>query len=153
MIEVAFALGILSFCLIAIVGLLPIGLQSNQAAIEQTAAASVACTLVADLQTAPPGGHSRWGLQIPCAGECSDSMPSTIFLGANGQPLAASNGSASEAPRYRASIAFTPPDANQKTATGVRILITWPPMADGGSASWPSKFSGSYEVVTALERN
>jgi hypothetical protein len=56
------------------------------------------------------------------------------------------------------SIAFTPPakgnsSITPRTATMVRILITWPAMADIDPTKWPTNFSGSYETVTALDRN
>ncbi len=58
LIEVTLALGVAAFCLIAVFGLLPVGVNTNQSSIQQTAAASFATRIAADLRaakaTAPP---------------------------------------------------------------------------------------------------
>ena len=53
LLEVTIALGIAAFCLITLLGLLPLGMQTNQSAISQTAAASVLSSVVADLRATP----------------------------------------------------------------------------------------------------
>src|SRR5256884_2039571 len=50
LVEVTLALGVAAFCLIALLGLLPLGMQTNQSAVSQTAAASILSSLVADLR-------------------------------------------------------------------------------------------------------
>jgi uncharacterized protein (TIGR02598 family) len=52
---VTLALGVCSFCLVAILGLLPIGLATNQAAIEQTAANGILSAVAADLRASGRG--------------------------------------------------------------------------------------------------
>lgn len=56
LVEVSLALGVASFCLLSIVGLLPVGLTSNQASIEQTMAVNISSAIVSDLRTAQPMG-------------------------------------------------------------------------------------------------
>src|SRR5207248_1091899 len=46
LIEVALALGVAAFALVAIIGLIPVGLNSNQASSEQTAAAGLAAGII-----------------------------------------------------------------------------------------------------------
>src|ERR1700674_3846005 len=53
LVEVTLALGVAAFCLIALFGLLPLGVQTNQSSISQTAAASVLSSVVADLRATP----------------------------------------------------------------------------------------------------
>src|SRR5690349_21925159 len=53
LVEVTLALGIAAFCLIAIVGLMPVGVQTNRNAASQTAATNLITTIVADLRTTP----------------------------------------------------------------------------------------------------
>jgi Tfp pilus assembly protein PilV len=158
LVEVALALGIAAIALVAIIGLIPVGLNSNQASSEQTAAAGLAAAIVADLQATPvevpPVAKSslRYAVPLPVSGSAMHSF----FLQEDGAQAGTmdANIDASTDPRYRATLFITaPPAANQKTATLVRILITWPAVADPQAAALPSRYSGAYEVVTALNRN
>ena len=45
LVEVTLALGVAAFCLIAVFGLLPVGVNSDQTSIQQTAAASLATSI------------------------------------------------------------------------------------------------------------
>ena len=53
LVEVAIAIAITSFCLIALLGLLPVGLKTNEASIEQTAANGILSEIAADLRATP----------------------------------------------------------------------------------------------------
>ncbi|MEZ0258039.1 MAG: hypothetical protein ACAI37_22360 [Chthoniobacter sp.] len=158
LVEVALALGIAAIALVAIVGLIPVGLNSNQASSEQTAAAGLAAGIVADLQAAPLAippeikNSLRYQVPLPISGSATHSF----FLREDGAMAGSidTNADASMDSRYRATLVITAPTAaNQKTATIVRVLITWPAMADPQAAALPARFSGSYEVMTALNRN
>jgi type II secretory pathway pseudopilin PulG len=158
LIEVALALGLVAFALVAIVGLIPVGLNSNQASTNQTAASTVAAGIVADLLATPveipaePKTSLRYQVPLPVSGSATHSF----FLCEDGAQAGSidANLDASTDPRYRATLFITAPtSANQKTATLVRILITWPAVADPQVAALPAKYSGSYEVMTALNRN
>jgi uncharacterized protein (TIGR02598 family) len=157
LVEVTLALGIASFCLLAIFGLLPVGVTSNQASLEQTAAAGIVAAVNADLEitpiTDPASDQSspKFAFTIPMAGgSATGAVPQTVFLREDGVQVA---NPASGNARYRVSLWFTPPPASQKKATVARILITWPAVADPDPATAPSKFSGSLETITALDRN
>ena len=69
------------------------------------------------------------------------------------------NADATQDPRFRVTLFITAPPVaaspapTQKVATTVRMLITWPALADPQASTTPGKFSGSYEVVIALNRN
>lgn len=158
LVEVALALGIAVFALVAIIGLIPVGLNSNQASSEQTAAAGLAAAMVADLRAAPVAvppalkNSPRYQVPLPPSGYATHSL----FLKEDGSAAGGvdANADPSQDPRYRASLFITAPtSATQKGATIVRILITWPAVADSQAAVPPVKFSGSYEVLTALNRN
>jgi Tfp pilus assembly protein PilV len=161
MIEVTLALGVAGFCLLSIVGLLPVGLTSNQASIEQTMAVNISSALVSDLRTAQPMGANispRFGLPIPAAG--AGSSMHTVYLASDGAATTVDTPpvtSGSSISRYRATILFYPPANNpqpaQRTATEVRVLITWPALADTNYAKAPANYTGSYEAETALDRN
>lgn len=158
LVEVTLALGIAAFCLIAILGLLPVGLNSNQASIEQTAAAGLARGIIADLRcapkTVPPSDQVSPNYQIPIP--ASGAGKATIFLNKDTTTKGAaldSDADAGKDPRYRVTLFFTAPPATQKSATIARVLITWPALADKSAASDPRNFAGSYEITTALDRN
>jgi type II secretory pathway pseudopilin PulG len=49
LVEVTLALGVMAFCLVAVLGLLPVGLANNRNSIQQTAATSILSSVAADL--------------------------------------------------------------------------------------------------------
>src|SRR5438876_4585783 len=52
LVEVTLALGIAAFCLLAVFGLMPIGVQTNRNTTSQSAAANIIAAVVADLRAA-----------------------------------------------------------------------------------------------------
>lgn len=141
LVEVTMALGIAAFSLLAIFGLLPVGIKSHRNAIEQTAAAGIATGIIADLRATPNTNSTtaNYSITIP------DSTQ--IHLREDGSRDSSSGAEA----RYLATITFTVP-SQPKAATLVHLLITWPAAADIGNNP-PKNFFGSFEAVTALDRN
>jgi type II secretory pathway pseudopilin PulG len=166
LVEVTLALGVAAFCLTTILGLLPLGLNSNQASIEQTVSSCIAKAVMADLRATPPGQSStRFGFTVPAGGASTTasnaavlSAPQTIFLHEDSSPTVGQTTGVSKADgqsHYRVTVAFYPnPTPGQLTATGVRILVTWPALADPSpSTPWPVNYSSSCEILTALNCN
>ncbi len=165
LVEVTLALGIAAFCLLAIFGLLPTGLNSNQTSIHQTVASGLASMLVTDLRATPkaaPGTTTaykspRFLIPIPAFGNATH----TLFLKEDGSISGTIDQSANglSSPLYRAMLEFkgpalrTPPNQMDKRAMTVRVLITWPALADSTANTIPTKFAGSFETVTTLDRN
>ena len=150
LVEVTAALGIASFCIIAVFGLLPTGLNSNKAAIEQTAATNLLTAIDADLRAAPntaPGGTAQaspqFGIEIPAAGGTATPQgnPVKVFVAEDGRVV-----SDAAAARYLLSIWMTPPSTTRE-ATLVRLLLSWPASAAADKAA------GSVDTVIALNRN
>ena len=162
--EVTLALGIAAFCLVAIFGLLPVGLNSNLNAVEQAAAANAAGSVLADLRAAGTGAASmQFGIPLP-ANSTTTASTYSLFLREDGSWAAAANttraavpgadADPAQQPRYRVTITFHPPPANlPRNATGVRVLVTWPAVADPTAGNPPTHFSGSFDTVAALDRN
>jgi uncharacterized protein (TIGR02598 family) len=142
LVEVTLALGIASFALIGIFGLLPVGITSNQTSLEQTAAASLARAIVADLRCTPltSGTSATFHILIPSATTQQLRFREDGSLDPTGTTA-----------RYLAYITF-PNTPTGKTATPIRILLTWPAAADLNNTP-PKNYAGSYEVLTALDRN
>jgi uncharacterized protein (TIGR02598 family) len=154
LVEVTLALGVATFCMVAILGLLPVGLKSNQSAIEQTMAASIARSIATDLRLTPilSGSSPQFGFTF----SGSSGAVQSLYFSEDGSPT----GKVGDAPltsgttsRYRTSIWIVPPASATKAATSVRLMVTWPALADSNPASNPSNFSGSFEILTALDRN
>ncbi len=60
LVEVTLAMGIVSFCLLAILGLLPVGLQSAKASREHAAAAACAEQIAVAIASAKPNGSGNF---------------------------------------------------------------------------------------------
>jgi uncharacterized protein (TIGR02598 family) len=153
LVEVTLAVGVAAFCLLTIMALFPTSLATNQITIQQTANTNLVAVIAADLRATPITSSTspRYGITIPTTGNATH----TIFL-QDDETAGAQDADAiaSQIPKYRATITFSAPiNSSQKTATGVRILLTWPALADPIASATPSKYSGLYEVYTALNRN
>jgi len=153
LVEVTLAVGIAAFCLLSIMALFPTSLATNQITLQQTVNTNLVAAIAADLRATPITSATslRYGISIPTTG----SATHTLFLQDDGTAGAQDTDAVpSQSPRYRATITFAAPtSSSQKTATGVRILLTWPALADPVANATPSKYSGLYEVYTALNRN
>lgn len=151
LVEVTLAMGVAAFCLTSLCALLPMGLTSNQDAFEQTTAANITSAIASDLNCAPlaSGISPRFGISIPAAG--ASVSGTSIFLATDGSVVT----SGTAVSRYRATVSLSPPQAAssqpfQRTATAVRIQITWPASADPSTGAGAI---GSYEANTTLNRN
>jgi len=158
LVEVTLALGVASFCLLAVFALFPTGVAVNQISLQQTSDTTLARGIALDLSVTPKTvpqtiqASPRYGIPIPVTGMASH----TLFLKDDGTISGAidSDANASLDPRYRATITFmAPSSASYKSAVGVRVLLTWPALADKSAGTAPSKYLGAYEVLTSLNRN
>ena len=146
LVEVALALAVAAFALVAVFGLLPLGVTSNQNSVEQTIAAGVATAVAADLRATPgiavSGTSAIYQIPIPGAGGGVATLSPPLYLKED-----ASKQTTASAARYQVNVTLTPPATGSRMATTVRILVTWP------AAAAPTNASGSFEVLTALNRN
>jgi len=152
LVEVAVAMAITSFCLIALLGLLPIGLKSSQASIEQTAANGILSELIADLRatppTVPPGAAAtsqQFSIPIPASPFIAATPPATtmLYFTSDGQ-FSTSLTAQSD---YLVTITFLTNGPNAKTATFVELQVSWPAAATLANAA------GSVQTFVALDRN
>jgi type II secretory pathway pseudopilin PulG len=134
LIEVTIALGIAAFCLITVFALLPIGINTNNNAFEQTTAAGIATAIAADLHGTPvvstlstTSSTSRFNIIIPTVdpSQSSVSTPAnqTMFFTTAGAPwtppgqtdpvgVDATVSPGNPPPHYRATITFQPEDTS-----------------------------------------
>jgi len=160
LIEVTLAMGVASFCLLSVFGLVPVGLTANQNAAQQTTAAGIATAISADLRGTPvaTGTTSRFQIPVPATG--SNGMH-TIFFSQDGTPAPGSSvdslpvASGSNPSLYQATVTFNEDPNSSKKVFKVWILVTWPALggANGTQPAMPSTFQGSYETATVLNCN
>jgi uncharacterized protein (TIGR02598 family) len=141
LVEVTLALGIAAFCLVGLFGLLPLGMQTNQSSISQTAAASVLSSVVADLRATPKTTPASLQYEI------TFGTAKTLYFDGAGRVVAPAAPNA--IPRYRVTITFPPSPAGSFAPTFVTLKASWPALVDPETAT-PA---GSVETFTALNRH
>ena len=140
LVEVTLALGIAAFCLIAVFGLMPVGVQTNRNSTSQTAAANIISAVVADLRTMPKTSGTWAGVSVQFG---IPLQPSTALyrLYFDGQGRFTTALSADS--RYQLNVTF-PVKGN---LTYADLKMTWPAAATSANAN------GSAEMFAALDRN
>ncbi len=136
LLEVVLALGVAGFCLIAILGLLPVGVQTNRNASSQTAVNNIIATVMSDLRTTPAAAVTSPEFAITFDAE------KTLFFDGSGK----ASPSLSTDSRYRLNVTWN------AAPTGLHYAVlkaTWPAEVD--PATTPP--GGSVEIFAAFDRN
>jgi uncharacterized protein (TIGR02598 family) len=134
LVELTLALGVAAFCLIALFGLLPIGVQTNRNATSQTAATNIMAAVVADLRATPTFNTTSTEFGITFG-----TNPPPLYFDGSGQ-FTTSLGANS---RYQLNVTWSG-TSNLRYAD---VKVTWPAAATPGNAT------GSTEMFTAFDRN
>ena len=144
LVEVALALGVAAFALVAIFGLLPVGINTNTTSVQQTVATNLAAGIIADMREAPtaaalkaskiPSGSPRYGIDV------TQSSSSPLYLDISG----AKKSTALQA-NYQVTWTLTAPTGAYRTATYGSIVVSWP-----AGITPPA---GSVTSFVALDRN
>jgi hypothetical protein len=127
-------MGIASFAMLAIFGLLPAGLMSNQASTQQTLATNIATSVVNDLQQVPSNSaiaassgtlssvSSQYGIDV--SKTYASSAPLRFYVDQSGalQPTASTA-------RYVVSLTLAQPPAGSRQATKGAVTFGWPAAA------------------------
>ena len=134
LVEVTLSLGIAAFCLIAVFGLMPVGVQTNRNATSQTAATNVIAAVVADLRATPrtSATSSQFAITFGTA--------KTLYFDGAGQFTT----SLSANSRYQINVTFPSSPTGLSYAD---VKVTWPAAATSANAS------GSVETFAAFDRN
>ena len=135
LVEVTLAIGVAAFCLIAVFGLVPVGVQTNRNATSQTAATNIAAAVAADLRATPTTSTTSSQFAI------TFGTARTLYFDGAGQftTLLSANS------RYQLNVSW-----NSSGFTGLRyadVKVTWP------AAATPANASGSVETFAAFDRN
>ena len=150
LIEVTLALGIGAFCLIAVMGLIPIGVLTNRNATSQTRATNIMAAVMADLRATPRANNTSSQFAI------TFGTAKTLYFNSEGEASCDLAGSQ----RADCVSAWSP-----AIQTRYRVTITFPTSPSGLSyadvkATWPAPVdpttttpSGSAEIFAAVDRN
>ena len=150
LVEITLALGIAAFCLIAVFGLMPVGMQTNRNAKSQTRATNLMAAVIADLRATPRTRTTSLQFCIPLSG-----TPPPLYFDSEGRcssnlsgvpnPCGLANWSPPLQTRYQVNITF--PSAGSLTnAKFAHVKITWP------AAATPANASGKVEMFAAFDR-
>jgi uncharacterized protein (TIGR02598 family) len=135
LVEVTLALGIAAFCLIAVFGLMPVGVQTNRNATSQSAATNIIAAVTADLRATPKTSTTSSQFAIIFGTD------KTLYFDSAGQASTSLDANS----RYRMNVTWS-----ASTPTGPRyasLKVTWP------APAVPSNASGSVEMFAAFDRN
>jgi uncharacterized protein (TIGR02598 family) len=140
LVEVTLALGIAAFCLIAVFGLVPVGVQTNRNATSQTAATNILSSVVSDIRASPPGqGHSaKYRISR------SKGSFTTLYFDGQGQSTT-SRGANS---RYRLYVKIGNNPASVVYPNYVWLKVSWPAAVDTINTTITP--NGSVETVAAF---
>ena len=146
LVEITLALGIAAFCLIAVLGMLPVGLKTQQGSVNQTKANAIILQIMADLRAdvrLPPGQVSKAN-QFGLNGHwLAQGRPDTLYFTNDGQQISV-NPPVNAV--FRATITYLfPPTATTSIA---KISVSWPAQVDPAAAP-PA---GSAETFVAVNR-
>lgn len=142
-------MGICSFCLISIFGLLVVGMKTNTDTVEQSVAAGLARAVVADLwsgigNTSASTRSPLYKIALPSGTTASAQPDKTLFFAEDGTLKANVNQA-----RYRVDVSFGERPSASAPAP-MSILVTWPASANPTAGQWPSRHVGNFQVLTAL---
>jgi type II secretory pathway pseudopilin PulG len=157
LVEVTLAMGVAAFCLLAVFGLMPIGVQTNRNATSQTRATNIMAAVIADLRATPKTGGTWTGTSSQfCIALPPAITPIILYFDSEGRCSNDLVGSTSPCgvawvppihPRYQMNITFPLMD----NLTYADLRVTWPPTVVQTSPT-PVP-SGSVEMFAAFDRN
>jgi uncharacterized protein (TIGR02598 family) len=143
LVEVTLALGIAAFCLIAIFGLVPVGVQTNRNATSQTRATNIMTAVVADLRATPNSNttSTQFGITF---GNCK-----RLYFDSEGQVVSSGlcnpSTQVTSTSRYQVNVIWS--DSGWSQLRYADVKVTWPAAAMAANAS------GSTEMFAAFDRD
>ena len=152
LVEVTLAIGVAAFCLLAVAGIIPTGLRTQRASINQTRANSLIAQCVQYLRAdvrLPPGQAKKaeGGWENLNGHWAAVAVPDTIFFTNDGKQIGVAQGTpaAPSGAVFRATITYMAPPT--VTTSIAKITISWP-----AAQSDLTKVEGSIDVFAAVNR-
>jgi len=135
LVEVAIAMGILGFVIVTVVGLLSVGLKSNQVSLEETRAALMLTMLEADLRNTHPGLNTNasaiFHLPLPyttnASGYAFNALQSGDFFTTGVNDSEQPTNLTGARPRFQVSVTYLDvPAVNSLKPMTARLVVNWP---------------------------
>lgn len=140
LVEVVIALGLVSFCFVGVIGLLPVGLNQQSKAVQSTRATQLAMAVAADLRsfaTSQSGGSTSGRYHLPISS--GQALTNTIFASDTLALLPSADGAS-----YRVTCEQVPTVANSLQAQQIHVVVTWPAISN-------ATVGGRVETLVALD--
>jgi len=161
LVEVALALGVAAFALLAIMGMLPTTLKTQQASIQQTTANTIISQIFSDLRAdvrLPPGQASKACPDPPDPNQPCQwdqlhghwrnvATPDTLYFTNEAKQTGTINGSPPADAVFRAKITYRFPPT--ETTSLADITVSWPAKVDPDQGGTPT---GSATSLIAVNR-
>ncbi len=155
LVEVTLAMGVVVFCLVTVLGLLAVGVNTTHVSTIQTSATNILNAVAADIESTPnitaaytpasaKGSVAEaspiYNITLPASGTAASATPTTIYIGDDGQTATSASSAI-----YQLNV-WTSGATTTQQETLVRLLITWP-----ASASY-KQAQGFVENIIAINR-
>ncbi len=153
LVEITLALGVTAFCLLAVMGLLPVSYKTQQASIQQTTANAIVAQISADLRAdirLPPGQASKEATQgFSLNGHwAAVGTPDTLYFTNDAAHTGSVNQASAPADAaFRATITYISPPTD--TTSLANITVSWPAPVDPAAGGVPA---GSVQTFIAANR-
>jgi uncharacterized protein (TIGR02598 family) len=148
LVELTLALGLAALCLIAVFGLMPVGVQTNRNATSQTVATNILSSVVSDIRASPPGLTASAKYHI----NRGKLNPTTVcFDGQGGFTTLSQAGATCPANyyRFRLDVKMANQPAGVVYPNYAWLKVSWP-AASNPMRNPPITPSGSVETVAAF---
>jgi uncharacterized protein (TIGR02598 family) len=155
LVEITLALGVAAFCLIAVLGLLPVALQTQQRSVQQTTANEIISQVAADLRAAvryPPGQASQLNSQQQTLKGHWAQVGSPDWLYFTNEAVQTGGVTPASPPTdaaFLARLIYRQPPTD--TTSLADIVVTWPAAAVN-PATGTGTPAGSVETFIAINR-
>ena len=150
LIEVTLAIGVAAFCLIAVMGLLPVAIKIQQASVQQTKAnaiiSQISSDLVADVRLPPGQASKAQGDWSNLHGHWAQVATPDVLYFTNDAKQIGYQGTAPADATFRATITYMLPPTT--TTSLANIKVTWPASVDPATGA-PA---GSAETFISVNR-
>jgi len=153
LVEVTLALGVAAFCLLAVLGTLPVGVKTQRVSVQQTTANAIISQITAFLRAdvrLPPGQVDKvQGVWANLKGHWRQvAQPDTLFF-TNEAKLSNANSTVPADAAFRARITYYTPPTPGYTTSLADITVSWPAQVDPTTGGIPE---GSVETFVAVNR-
>jgi uncharacterized protein (TIGR02598 family) len=156
LVEVVLSLGIVTFCSMTLIALIPVGLNANKLSREQIIALNLCRSIESDLKATPATSTTDplYGITIPAAGATTTATLYDTYASGTGVSFSTTYKPSSE---YRFTVTLTgPPVTSPNDPVNVQIQGTWPalivPAAPLSGQVNPPNVAGTVNLDVVINR-